>query len=55
MHNGITIGKPYSLKGNADDREHVRLCSHQLMDVIKSLARESEFRVCRLAPVPVRY
>jgi 1-acyl-sn-glycerol-3-phosphate acyltransferase len=52
---GITVGKPITLEGDVGDREHVRACSYELMDGIKSLARESEFRVRRLAPVPVRY
>lgn len=52
---GITIGNPMQLEGNALDAEHVRTQARGMMEQIKALAQESEFRVRRLAPLPVRY
>jgi 1-acyl-sn-glycerol-3-phosphate acyltransferase len=52
---GITVGNPIALAGNPEDPAHVRTSSQKLMDWIKSLAQESEFRMRRLAPAPVRY
>jgi 1-acyl-sn-glycerol-3-phosphate acyltransferase len=52
---GITVGDPITLAGDPEDPAHVCTSSQKLMDWIKSLAQESEFRVRRLAPVPVRY
>jgi 1-acyl-sn-glycerol-3-phosphate acyltransferase len=52
---GITIGKPMKLEGDSTDPNHVRTQSRTMMGWIKSLARESEFRVRRLASVPIRY
>jgi 1-acyl-sn-glycerol-3-phosphate acyltransferase len=51
----ITIGKPMKLEGDSTDPNHVRTQSRTMMGWIKSLARESEFRVRRLASVPIRY
>jgi len=52
---GITIGRHMKLEGNPADPEHVQTQSRTMMEWIKSLAQESEFRVRRLEPVPVRY
>jgi 1-acyl-sn-glycerol-3-phosphate acyltransferase len=52
---GITIGKPVKLEGEPTNPEHVQSQSRTIMGWIKSLAQESEFRVRRLASVPVRY
>jgi 1-acyl-sn-glycerol-3-phosphate acyltransferase len=52
---GITIGESLHMEGNLLDPDHVRAQSRKIMGSIESLARESEFRVRRLVPVPVRY
>ena len=52
---GITIGNSLQLEGNPADVDHVLAQSRTLMGWIQSLAQESEFRVRRLVPVPVRY
>lgn len=52
---GITVGNPLHLEGDFTDSEQVRIQSRTLMEQIKFLAQESEFRVRRLIPVPVRY
>lgn len=52
---GITIGSSLQLEGNPADPDCVRAQSQSIMEWIKSLAQESEFRVRRLVPVPVRY
>lgn len=52
---GITIGNSLQLEGNPADLDHVRAQSRKMMGSIESLAQESEFRVRRLVPVPVRY
>ena len=52
---GITIGNPVKLGGSLADMDYVRTQARTMMGWIKSLAQESEFRVRRLAPVPVRY
>ena len=51
----ITVGNPMWLEGNPADAEHVRTQARTMMGWIKSLSQESELRVRRLAPVPVRY
>jgi len=50
---GITIGNPLQLEGNATDGEQVRRQTQGLMERVKLLVQESEFRVRRLVPVPV--
>lgn len=52
---GITIGNPVKLKGSSADLDYVRAQAQRMMGWISSLAQESEFRVRRLEPVPVRY
>jgi len=52
---GITIGNPMTLGGNSADLDYVRTQACMMMDWIKSLAQESEFRLRRLTPVLVRY
>jgi 1-acyl-sn-glycerol-3-phosphate acyltransferase len=52
---GITVGDSLHLEGNLLDPDHVRAQSRKIMGSIESLARESEFRVRRLIPVPVHY
>jgi 1-acyl-sn-glycerol-3-phosphate acyltransferase len=52
---GITVGDPVKLDGSPADTEHVRAQAQTMMGWIKSLAQESELRVRRLTPVPVRY
>jgi 1-acyl-sn-glycerol-3-phosphate acyltransferase len=52
---GITVGKPIHLEGNPADPDQVRIQTRRVMGWIESLARESESRVRRLVPVPVRY
>lgn len=51
----ITVGAPMQFEGNAEDSEYVRTQAQAMMRWIKSLAQESEFRMQRLVPVPVRY
>jgi 1-acyl-sn-glycerol-3-phosphate acyltransferase len=52
---GITVGNPFHLEGNPADGDQVRAQTRKMMAWIESLAQESEFRVRRLVPVPVRY
>ena len=52
---GITVGNPVKLDGDSTDVEYVHAQTKTMMGWIKSLAQESELRVRRLAPVPVRY
>lgn len=52
---GITIGNSLHLEGNPSNQNQIRAQSWALMGLIESLAGESEFRVRRLIPVPVRY
>lgn len=52
---GITIGNPIHLNGNTTNSERVYTHARSMMQQIKFLAQESEFRVRRLTPVPVRY
>jgi hypothetical protein len=52
---GITVGNSTRLEGNPADSDNVRAQTRRMMGWIKSLAQESEFRVRRLVPVPVRY
>ena len=51
----ITVGNPKELDGNPTDLNYIRACASTMMGWIKSLAQESEFRMRRLTPVPVRY
>lgn len=52
---GITVGNPLCLEGDPTDSDHVRSQTNKVMEWIISLAQESELRVRRLVPVPVRY
>jgi len=52
---GITIGNPMQLEGNVENSDQVRTQAQTMMRWVRSLAQESEFRVRRLEPVPVRY
>lgn len=52
---GITIGSPKRLEGDPENPDYVRAQARTMMEWIKILAQESEFRVRRLSPVPVRY
>jgi 1-acyl-sn-glycerol-3-phosphate acyltransferase len=52
---GITIGNAVKLNGNLANSDHVRTQARTMMEWIKSLAQESEFRVRHLVPVPIRF
>lgn len=52
---GITVGTPLHLEGDASDADQVRAQTRKMMGWIEALAQESELRVRRLVPVPVRY
>lgn len=52
---GITIGTPLQLEGDPADTDHVRAQTRKMMGWIEALAQESELRVRRLVPAPVRY
>jgi len=52
---GITVGNPMKLEGSLADLDYVRTQVRMMMGWIKSLAQESEFRVRRFEPIPVRY
>lgn len=52
---GMTVGNPIHLEGNPADSDQVRAQARKVMGWIESLAQESEFRVRRLVPAPVRY
>lgn len=51
---GITIGDPLRLKGNVDDETQVRSQAKKMMKHIKLLALESERRVRKHVPMPIR-